>query len=128
MTPSKYQQEFDALMSQGFRLTDISGYSIGNEERYAAIWEKKTGSPQAARHGMTSAGYQQEFKKLTKDGFRLVHVTGCSIAGSHTFSAIWEKSVASPWAARHDMTSDQYQEEFAKLSKQGYRLVTVSGY
>jgi len=128
MTPSKYQQEFNTFTAKGFRLTDISGYGIGNEERYAAIWEKKNGSPWVAKHGMTSASYQQEFKKLTKDGFRLLNVTGSNIAGSHKFSAIWEKSAGAPSVARHDMTSDQYQEEFAKLSKQGYRLVTVCGY
>jgi Polyglycine hydrolase-like, structural repeat len=128
MTSGKYQQEFNTLTSQGFRLIDISGYRLGTEERYAAIWEKKGDSPWVAKHGMTSARYQKEFNELTGDGFRLVHVTGSSVAGTYRFAAIWEKSVAAPWVARHNMTSDQYQQEFNKLASDGYRLVTVSGY
>jgi len=128
MTSAKYQQEFNTLTSQGFRLTDISGYRLGTEERYAAIWEKRGDVPWVAKHGMTSARYQKEFNKLTQDGFRLVHVTGCSVAGTYRFAAIWEKSAGAPWVARHDMTSEQYQQEFKKFSNDGYRLVTVSGY
>ena len=115
-------------MSQGYRLTDVSGYRVGNEERYAALWEKTGDSPWVAKHGMTSARYQKEFDKLTKDGFRLVHVTGSSVAGAYRFAAIWEKSTGAPWVARHNMTSDQYQQEFTKLTNDGYRLLTVTGY
>ena len=32
------------------------------------------------------------------------------------------------WQARHGLTPEQYQSTFDDLSKQGYRLKTVSGY
>lgn len=40
MTPSEYQRMSDELKAQGFRLTNISGYDVGGQARYAAIWEK----------------------------------------------------------------------------------------
>ena len=44
---------------------------------------------QVARHRMTSDEYQQEFDKLTGQGFRLVHVSGYNYAGKIQFAAIW---------------------------------------
>ena len=41
MSSQTYQQEFDSWASQGYCLSLVSGYSVANEARYAAIWEKK---------------------------------------------------------------------------------------
>jgi Bacterial tandem repeat domain 1 len=40
MTSAGYQQAFDDLKGQGYRLVDVSGYSVGGQDRYAAIWSK----------------------------------------------------------------------------------------
>jgi hypothetical protein len=76
MTSSGYQNEFDSLTSQGYRLTLVSGYRVGSADRYAAIWEKGSGPAWVARHGMTSSGYQDEFDRLTSQGYRLKLVSG----------------------------------------------------
>ena len=39
MTAEQYQQTFDSLTSQGFRLKLVDGYAIGTTARYAAIFE-----------------------------------------------------------------------------------------
>lgn len=76
MTSTKYQQEFNTLIKKGYRLVDVSGFSVGGDERYAAIWEKREGPAWQARHGMTSAKYQQEFNALTQKGYRLKDISG----------------------------------------------------
>src|SRR3712207_1774234 len=43
LTPGQYQLEFDKWVSQGYRLTDVDGYSLRGAERYAAIWERMSG-------------------------------------------------------------------------------------
>ena len=58
MTSAEYQSEFNNLTSQGYRLTYVSGYTVNNQERFAAIWEQKAGPAWVAHHGMTSAQYQ----------------------------------------------------------------------
>jgi hypothetical protein len=128
MTSAQYQKEFDKLAKHGYRLIDISGYNVGGQDHYAGIWEKSSGSAWVARHGMTSAQYQKEFDKFAKQGYRLVAISGYDIRGEDHYAAIWEKSSGSAWVARHGMTSAQYQKEFDKLAKQGYRLVRVSGW
>src|SRR6266851_4544704 len=58
LTSEEYQQQFDDLVErQGFCLVDVSGYEVGGQARYAAIWEKKSCPPFIARHGLTSAQY-----------------------------------------------------------------------
>jgi hypothetical protein len=128
MTAAKYQEEFNQQVQNGFKLHDVSGYAIGDNDRYAAIWSKQPSGPRFARHGMTSAQYQSEFNRLSKEGFRVIHVSGYTVHGKRLLAAIWEKMDGPPMVARHNMTSDKYQEEFNKWVGQGYRLQCVSGY
>ena len=128
MTSAEYQQVFNNLTGQGYRLIDVCGYEVGGQDRYAAIWEQRAGPPWEARHGLTSAQYQQTFDDLQGKGYRLVHVSGYGVHGQDFYAAIWEKKSGSPWQVRHGMTSPEYQQAFDDLKSQGYRLVEVSGY
>ena len=40
MTSAHYLQTFDSLGAQGFALIDVSGYEIGGQPLFAAIWIK----------------------------------------------------------------------------------------
>ena len=53
MTSNGYQSVFNDLSSKGYRLTWVSGYTVGGQPRYAAIFEKKSGPAWFARHGLT---------------------------------------------------------------------------
>jgi CubicO group peptidase (beta-lactamase class C family) len=128
MSGDQYQSEFDSLVGQGYRLVDVSGYAVADQPRYAAIWEKSAGPAWVARHGLTAAQYQAEFDSLVNRGYRLVCVSGYTVAGQPLFAGIWEQSAGPAWVARHNLTAPQYQAEFDGLVKQGYRLVDVSGY
>ena len=39
-TPAQYQATFDQLVGQGYRLELVNGYSVGGQDRIAAIWTK----------------------------------------------------------------------------------------
>jgi hypothetical protein len=122
LTNAQYQAAFDDFTRQGFTLTWVSGYSVGGQDRYAAIWQKLANQPAwAARHGLTSAQYQQTFDAMLHDGFKLTHVSGYSVGGQDRYAAIWQKLANQPaWAARHGMTSAQYQQAFNDLVGQGF--------
>jgi CubicO group peptidase (beta-lactamase class C family) len=128
MTSTAYQARFNQLVGQGFRLRQVSGYSVGNQDFYAAIWDKSPGPAWEAHHGMTSADYQTRFNQLVGQGYRLVNVSGYSVGGTDRYAAIWEKAPGPRWEAHHRMNSDQYQGQFDQLVDQGYRLDWVSGY
>lgn len=129
MTSSQFQSEFNKYTGQGFRLTLVNGYGVGNKDYYVAIWEKKSGPAWVARHGMTSAQYQEAFNTYTGLGYKLTHISGYGVGNTDYYAAIWEKPANSaPWVARHALTSDQYQQAFNTYVGQGYRLTHVSGY
>jgi hypothetical protein len=79
LTSAQYQAAFDEFVGQGFRLRQVSGYNVGGEDRYAAIWEADGGPPFTARHGLDSDQYQQTFDQLVAQGFRLTDVSGYSV-------------------------------------------------
>jgi CubicO group peptidase (beta-lactamase class C family) len=128
LTSAQYQAEFDKWTQQGFRLDEVCGVGVGNQALYAAIWEKKAGPPQVARHGLTSAQYQAEFDRLAKEGFRLKSVSGYAVGNTARYAAIWEKAGGPAWAARHGMSAAEYQAAFNNYFYQGYRLTWVNGY
>ena len=128
LSAAGYQSAFDDYRQQGYRLKWVSGYEVGGQERYAAIWEKTSGPAWVARHGLTAAQYQQAFDDYTHQGYRLRHVSGYSRAGSARYAAIFDKSSGPEWVARHGLSSAQYQQAFDTFNQQGYRLKVVSGY
>jgi hypothetical protein len=111
LTAAQYQQTFDHLLAQGFRLKYVNGYAA-DEPRFAAIWEKEGGPAFQARHNLTSAEYQQTFDQLVGQGFRLRVVSGYAVGGEARFAAIWEKSGGPAFQARHNLTAAQYQQTF----------------
>ena len=128
LTGDEYQAEFDKLVAEGLRLTDVTGYSSNGQARYAAIWDDTPSPEWTARHGLTGAGYQAAFDDLVGQGFRLVQVNGYEVDGEPRYAAIWHRTGGPDWVARHGLTGSQYQAAFDDFLGQGYRLVHVSGY
>jgi len=128
LTSTEYQQLFNDLSSQGWRLRCVSGYEVGGEARYACIWDQYAGPDWAARHGLDASAYQQAFDEFNSKGFRLIQVVGYPVQGIPYFAAIWEQSPGHGWKARHGVTAAGYQHEFNEISAYGFRLVDVSGY
>ena len=74
----------------------MSGYSVNSVDYYAALWEKISGKPWTAKHGLTSTGYQLETENLYYQGYRLKCLSGYTISGASRFAAIWENLHFSP--------------------------------
>ena len=66
MTAEAYQSTFDLLVRQGYRLTDVCGYSDGTGSRFNAVWQLRDGPAWQARHGLTHDEYQATFDALVQ--------------------------------------------------------------
>lgn len=128
LSADAYQQEFDRAVQDGYRPLRVSGYTINGRDHYAAIFEQRAGPPFAARHGLTSAQYQQAFSQLASQGYRLTHLSSWGSGITGHYAAIWEKADGPAWQARHGMLEDTYQEQFNDLAKAGYRLRDISAF
>jgi hypothetical protein len=93
LTSAQYQQAFDDFFKQGFRLKEVSGYSPGAVDYYAAIWEKGgDGAPWIARYGVPLADYQTQFDADRFQAWQPLYVQAFTSGGSARFNTIWERS------------------------------------
>ena len=128
MTSDAYQAAFTEMANNGYRLQIISGYGVGNQAKFAAVWDKSTGGAWTAKHNMTAAQYQDAFDDYSKQGYRLQYLSGYVVNGTEYFAAIWEKKTGGAMVVRHNLTAAQYQQAFNEFGGQGYTLKLVSGY
>jgi CubicO group peptidase (beta-lactamase class C family) len=129
MGGAQYQAEFDALLKAGYRLQHVAGYTHNGAAVYAAIWNKAGGPQFVARHGLTSAQYQQAFDDFAKKGFRLKEVSGYSPGGVDHYAAIWEKGGdGAPWIAHHGVPLAGYQTQFDVDRFQGWHPLYVQAF
>ncbi|MBH0780407.1 CAP domain-containing protein [Nocardia bovistercoris] len=131
LTGAQHQAEFDSLVAQGYRISDITATS-GSDPRYSSTWVRNDGRAWQARHGLDSRTYQSEFDKLLAQGYRLTLVRGYEVDGASRFVGIWEKNDGRAWQARHDITVQAFDSTAGQLAGEGYRLVhqhryTVNG-
>ncbi|WP_374653700.1 papain-like cysteine protease family protein [Phenylobacterium sp.] len=95
---------------------------------FVASWDKGAPGPWVARHGLTSSDYQHAFDEFTAQGFRLRSISGYESGGQARYAAIWDKRKGGAWAARHGLSSADYQRTFDDLARQGYRPKFINGY
>lgn len=83
----------------------------------------------AAYHGKTSAEHQNQFDKLSKDGFRIISLSVYDDPDSARYAAVWVKQSGPAWAAVHNMNAAAYQTAFNDWTKKGYlpRIISVTG-
>jgi hypothetical protein len=70
ITGEQYQALFDEVVPQGFRPSVLSGYRVGGEHRFAAVFTQDRAGAFVARHGITAWQYQQLFDQVVPEGFR----------------------------------------------------------
>jgi CubicO group peptidase (beta-lactamase class C family) len=128
MTSQEYQNEANLRASQGYRVIDVSGYAVGGVDRYAAIWSRSASSTTFSRHNLSASEYQQSVSSFAQSGYYPTHVSTYAINGQPRFAVIWDTALGKQWVARHDLTSQQYQQETDTWTRQGYRTTLVSGY
>ncbi|EEP77010.1 predicted protein [Uncinocarpus reesii 1704] len=123
---SALQRTLNEMRQKGLRIVHLSGYAVGREARYSAIFERRRDTWDV-RWGLNSAQYQDKTAELKGRGYRPTHVSTYNIGGNIYYAAIFVKEDGPAWASRHGLTSEGYQREFDELNKQGYMPKVVSG-
>jgi hypothetical protein len=128
MTAEEYHREFQRRAIEGYRPRTVSGYAGEGGARFAAIFDRVGGPAWAARHDMTSDGYQRELHARVRDGYRLRQLSGYAVDGEARYAAIFEQSRGPSWVSYHALTAQAYEQRFDKLVAGGYRLESLDGY
>jgi CubicO group peptidase (beta-lactamase class C family) len=132
MTKSEYSSEFDKQAAAGYLLDRISGFEIGGQERYAAIFEKKS-TGIYARNSMETKNFQVEFDNCFYQGATLVHLNTFTLGGKPQFNAVWTGGMSGADLNFIDSRVNTYMSTFSvpgfsiAVSRNG-RLVFAQGY
>jgi polyglycine hydrolase-like protein len=88
------------------------------------------GYAEVSRMAVRDFLYQDEFDRFTKGGYRPVWIDGWRTTdGRNWFNVVFRPDDGkTPWVARHNLTGAQYQSEFDKWTKAGYRPLQIESY
>jgi hypothetical protein len=137
-TAADHQKQFDApdgLLKKGLRIRSLSVYRNANTTLYAAVWTNAPGPAWQAFHGRSSAGYQQLFNELTKQGYRPTIITatgGGALGGGQTnesvFAGVFEHG-ATGYVAKHDVDGQAFKDtcDWAKKNQHVLRCAAIYG-
>ncbi|MDP1632556.1 MAG: hypothetical protein Q8L66_14165 [Caulobacter sp.] len=128
MTSAQYQKTFNDLVARGYQPRQLSGFNVGGQSLFAAIFEADRATPFSAMHDLNSRGYQAAFNQMNAKGYVLRQVSGYAGGPAPRFAAIWTKTPTPPQEARHNLTLAGLQATMAPLLAKGYRLADLSAY
>lgn len=131
MTKEAYQAEYNEWVKQkGYRLQQIDNYNDAGKLKFAAIFIKKPGQPQAqpAYHGLSPEEHQPLFEKYTGEGYVPVNVSVTSLGGKKYYAAFYEKRNAGGSVLKSSLNQQEYQAMYDDNSKKGWEQVYINAY
>jgi CubicO group peptidase (beta-lactamase class C family) len=102
-TSADHQAHFDDLFPKGYRMTSLSVYGARGDERYAAVWVKRSGPDWSAVHGVNLAGYQTAFDNAVAAGFKPVLLAATGPANDPVFAGTFEQRPGPVPLTRHGL-------------------------
>ena len=128
LSPAQFQERIEELVKQGFRLIRVSAYVIGNEQRYAGIFEQRDGPAWQAQLAVPEDKLPALSDELSGQGYRMLDVSGFDTQEGPLFATVWEQSDGPDWQSHPALTASEIRMLSEKLSRQGFRPLRVSGY
>lgn len=128
LTEKEYKYQFKKLTKAGFIPYSMSVYFEDNVIKFAAAWRKEPNVTFVTKKHLSEAKYQRTFDKLTSKGFVPIEIAAYQRNGKYNFAAVWIKQTGTTWEARHNMTSESYQNTFDDLNSKGYSPYIISTY
>lgn len=129
MTQSGYEKTSATLANAGYYPVVVSGYTIGNGDYFAAIWEKATAGTIVEMHTLTNTTLQQQLNAHAA-GYRVIHISGFGGTSGDKYAVIWQKNVGTPpkQFVKADTSEAAFQQTFNTEKAAGYHLTIETEY
>ena len=126
MQKDRFQNFFDQKFAEGFRMTDLCIFHLGNELHPASIWEKDTSHKWQARLGLGTSAFNRLAANLSRDGY-VPHRISPYLAGREPhYASIWLADRSQKRKMEVGMTKDALQRRTKELRKEGFRLIQLA--
>ncbi|MBZ4420658.1 peptidoglycan DD-metalloendopeptidase family protein [Myxococcus sp. RHSTA-1-4] len=127
-TEAEHQSLFNTYASSGYRLVNASVVSVSGQRYFTALYDKANVGGWVALQAIAASQYQAEFDTQRAAGRYLQYLNTYVHGGTVYYSAVWDSVPYGAWAARHALSSSQYQTEFDTWTGAGYLTRLVTGY
>ncbi len=129
LTQAAYQQEFNALTKQGYRLVNRSVVVKGGEKYVAALFDKANVGSWIAKSNLNLPSTQTMMETQNKAGRKVAFMDITQTTTTKiTFSPIFDKAPHNAWYALNNLTATQLKAEIAKAKAKGYKTIMVRGF
>ncbi len=131
LTKEGFQAEYnDWVKNKGYRLQQLDNYNDAGQLKFAAIFIKKPGQPNAqpAYHAQTPEQHQTLFDKYSREGYVPVNVSVVSVGGKRYYSAFYEKRDVGGSVLKSFLSQQEYQQMFDDMKAKKWEQVYINAY
>ncbi|MBO4205122.1 peptidoglycan DD-metalloendopeptidase family protein [Micromonospora echinofusca] len=127
MDGTAYQNEYDLMREQGYRLINVTSY-VDSGVRYAAVWRKQGGPELRAYHGWSAAAHSTEYAKLVAAGYHPVNISVVAPGDTLKYTALYLKENVGVFEAPTFLDAAGYQDAWNTNTRAGRHLVYLNAY
>jgi CubicO group peptidase (beta-lactamase class C family) len=130
LTAKEYEERIKLEKESNFMPKMVSGWSNGADSyRFTALFVPAAGSVWEEQHDLTAEQYQKAIDDCETKGVRPKCVSVYPTPAGPRFAVVFIKSgPKANWYARHELIPQQFQSEFERMKKEGYRPISVASY
>lgn len=126
MQRDRFQTFFDQTSAEGFRMTDMSVFYLGNEPFTASIWEKDASHKWQARLGLRTSVFNRLAAKLSRDGYVPQRISPYLVGREPHYASIWLADRALERKMEVGMTKDVLRRKNKEMWEEGFRLIQLA--
>jgi hypothetical protein len=127
LSAAEHQDKIQEFKSQGWIPRNLAVQSVGGGFSICGVYEKKNVAFEA-RTALTSAEYQEKAEENKQAGRQCIYLNAYRHQGQTRLVAIWRSGVPGNFKARHDMSVNQYQDEWDSALDEGMLTRAIAGY
>ena len=93
LSKEEYEAQLERFEGLGYAPAVVDGYVVGEEVKYAALWEKRDAIPKRVeKHDLSEKEFRAEVEKLKDECFEVIVVSQYGKGdGSVRYAGIWER-------------------------------------
>jgi hypothetical protein len=127
-TTAEHQSLFNTYANSGYRLVNASVVSVSGVRYFTALYDRASVGGWVAKQAIAASQYQAEVDAQRAAGYSLQYLNTYLHDGTVYYSAVWDSDPYGGWAARHALSSSQYQTEYNTWTDAGLLTRFVTGY